>query len=234
MRVYLRHGMHMCLVDDGAIFLDLSANAYCGIDTAAKKSLTRCLVGLATEGYNGLDLSSELPKEVEALMQRGLLTSSQTLGRPFSAVNVSMAQGLPFGVGRLPITDIGITRFVIFASVVARASILIRLGRLSALITRLVALKARIPRSSATDWQSAVTLVHSVRRLSALFYSAKSSCLLDSLVLTEMLIRAGHRPTLVVGVRTKPFLAHAWVLMGECVLNDSLEHARTLTPIAAI
>ena len=234
MRVYLRHGVHMCLVDDGAIFLDLAANAYCGIDGATRKALTKCLDGLAeAEGENVPDLSSELPKEAQALVQRGLLTESQTLGRSFSPLNILMAHALPFGVGRRETADISITRLVRFSSVVAQTAILIRLGRLSILVTRLVALKARVSGSSPADWPGAVRLVYSHRRLSALFYSHKTACLLDSLVLTEMLIRAGHKPTLVLGVRTKPFLAHARVVMGDWVLNDSVEYARTLTPIAA-
>jgi hypothetical protein len=38
----------------------------------------------------------------------------------------------------------------------------------------------------------------------------------------------------LIGVSTKPFLAHAWVQMSELVLNDTAEHVQTFTPLLAI
>jgi hypothetical protein len=112
---------------------------------------------------------------------------------------------------------------------------MLRRGHLLALVTRLLARKASIlPASRMGEAHDVVTLVHIVRRLSALFYTSKDACLLDSFVLAEFLISYGYRPTLVLGVHTKPFLAHAWVQMDDCVLNDSMEYAQTLTPIAAL
>ncbi len=112
---------------------------------------------------------------------------------------------------------------------------MIRRGRLLSSIDRLAALKAGIATNSrCEDLQSAFILVRIFRRLSTLFYTARNACLLDSLVLTEFLLRYGHRPTLFIGVCTKPFFAHAWVQIGDCALNDSLEHAQTFRPLAAI
>ncbi|MFC4308607.1 lasso peptide biosynthesis B2 protein [Steroidobacter flavus] len=223
--IYLRHGVHMCLVDEGAIFLDISTNAYVGIDAETQCALTTCLAGLDS-GQN-----SAPPDTVLALMRRGLLTDSQSLGRPFSPLTVSLNRALPYGTGRHPRPGITAIHLVRFLSALTRVSIMIRRGRLLPLITRLTTLKAS---ASLQDLQSAFILVRIFRRLSTAFYTAKNACLLDSLVLTEFLIKHGHRPTLLIGICTKPFLAHAWVQIEDCALNDSLEHAQTFIPLAAL
>jgi len=234
MPTYLRHGVHLCFVDDGAIFLDLTANAYLGIDAATQRALRSSLAGAEPTLVEANPHSEAGPPDlVAALIERGLLTHSPSSGRAFCPLIVSMTQAVPFGTGRADV-HVGVTHLVRFLWALLRASMLIRRGQLNrltrALTQRKAALALRLPKPSLQD---PIVLVHTVRRLAAFFYSAKDACLLDSLVLAEFLLRFGHRPTVVLAVRTKPFLAHAWVQLGTQVLNDSLEHAHTLTPIAA-
>jgi hypothetical protein len=40
--------------------------------------------------------------------------------------------------------------------------------------------------------------------------------------------------TFVIGVATKPFLAHSWVQLGEYVLNDTTERVQDFMPILSI
>jgi len=235
METYLRHGVHLCFVDEGAIFLDIPANTYLSIDAATRSALMTSLVGLAPACGSQLScVHSGLPEGVAELLRRGLLTNSPSAGRPFLPLTVSMTRAVPFGMGRRPTIRIRAMHLVRFVVALIPASIRIRHGHLSMLAARLLTLKARLPISLTRESAEIVTLVHIFRRLTTLFYTSKNACLLDSAVLTEFLLRYGHRPVLVLGVRTKPFLAHAWVQIGDCVLNDSLEHAQTLTPIAAL
>ncbi|WP_161965942.1 lasso peptide biosynthesis B2 protein [Steroidobacter cummioxidans] len=224
----------MSLVDDGAIFLDLSGNAYLGIDAATRDALRTSLVGLDESADRSTKSSTaDLPIALAALVRRGLITDSASLGRPFSRPCVRLTHALPFGTGRRE-TRISMAQAMRFVIALTRASIMIRRGQLSRLTAHVRALKARLSTSGITEAQDVVALVHVVRRLSVLCYTPKNACLLDSAILAELLIEQGHAVTLVFGVRTKPFLAHAWVQMDTCVLNDSLEHAQTLTPILAI
>jgi hypothetical protein len=235
METYLRHGVHLCFVDEGAIFLDIPANTYLSIDAATKAALMTSLVGLApASGSQPCCLHSGLPEGVTELLRRGLITDSPSAGRPFSPLTVSMTRAVPFGMGRSAAIRIRAMHLVRFVVALIPASIRIRRGHLSLLAARVLTLKAGLSNSLARDSTEVVALVHIFRRLTTLFYTSRNACLLDSAVLTEFLLRYGHRPMLVLGVRTKPFLAHAWVQMGDCVLNDSLEHAQTLTPIAAL
>jgi hypothetical protein len=236
MEAYLARGVYMCLVDGGAIFLDISTNAYVGIDAVTKAALTLHLVGLDSSCVGHTDDTKPEPHEgIAALTRRGLLTHSKSIGRPFSPLTVPINHAVPFGTGRPQRLRINVMHVARFVVALTCASIMIRRGHLSFLITRILKLKEQLAMvSPAKEARDLLVLVHIFRRLSALFYTAKNACLLDSVVLTEFLIRQGHRPMLLLGVRTKPFLAHAWVQMDDCVLNDSLEHAQTLTPIAAI
>jgi hypothetical protein len=58
--------------------------------------------------------------------------------------------------------------------------------------------------------------------------------LFDSLVLSAFLTKCGQPCTFVIGIATKPFVAHAWVQSGDAVLNDTAEYIQTFDPILAI
>lgn len=234
MQVFLRHGVYLCLLDEGAVFLDLTTNAYLGIDKATRQALTRCLAGLVEPADVTTDPDDELPKELAALLTRGLITDSASSGRTHCPLTLNMTHAVPFGAGRAN-THLHPMHLMRFFRAFIRASILIRRGRLDRLTGALMALKVRCPGTTTLPQpHGAVALVHIARRLSTLCYTSKDACVLDSMVLAEFLIRHGHRPTVVLGVRTRPFSAHAWVQLGTLVLNDSVEHASTLTPIAAL
>lgn len=59
-------------------------------------------------------------------------------------------------------------------------------------------------------------------------------CLRRSIALVRHLARRGYVSTLVVGIRMRPFGAHAWVQHGTVVLNDSVEEVAKYTPILAV
>jgi hypothetical protein len=65
-------------------------------------------------------------------------------------------------------------------------------------------------------------------------YTAQRRCLFDSLILAVYLTRGMIPCTFAIGVATKPFLAHAWVQIGDSVLNDTAEHVQDFKPILSI
>lgn len=67
-----------------------------------------------------------------------------------------------------------------------------------------------------------------------LLRSAADRCLPRSIALKLRLAKLRHRTHLVIGVKDRPFGAHAWVQHGDIVLNDSLEEVRRYTPILII
>lgn len=63
------------------------------------------------------------------------------------------------------------------------------------------------------------------------WYPKRPVCLFDSLALMHFLVSAGHRAELVLGVRTEPFAAHAWVEADERILNDEPLYCASFTEI---
>ena len=62
----------------------------------------------------------------------------------------------------------------------------------------------------------------------------EGQCLQRAFLLREHLLQCGHPAQWILGVRTWPFLAHAWVQVGPCVVGDSLERVRTFNPILVV
>jgi hypothetical protein len=79
-----------------------------------------------------------------------------------------------------------------------------------------------------------IGLLASYRRLRSLLFTSKNACLYDSLVLRRFLEYYGFFPLCIIGVKTGPFRAHAWVQEGDTVLNDVPECVCEFTPVLVV
>lgn len=79
--------------------------------------------------------------------------------------------------------------------------------------------------------QTLPTVIQAFRLLRPWLYTAHKCCLLDSLILSRFLTLLGYNSMFVVGVRTRPFEAHAWVQSGLYVLDDRSETVQLFNPI---
>jgi len=59
-------------------------------------------------------------------------------------------------------------------------------------------------------------------------------CLMHSIAMSNYLAGRGYFTTVVIGVKTAPWGAHAWVQDHDRVLNDSVDHVAAYTPILAV
>jgi hypothetical protein len=227
---------YCCEFDDGAIILDLRNDAYLGVDAQYLSSLRACIGNWpgsdrVDRGVDPHDASASASL-IADLLSRGILTTSPTSRQPSPATNPTMAL-----TGASP----AITRRWIPLRHVAQFSI-------SFLMVVMRLKQSGLP--SVLDWlhrrQSSIHLGHSaaqndiMERLASFLwlrtwcYTAHRRCLFDSLVLSVYLTRGAVLCTFVIGVATKPFLAHSWVQMGESVLNDTAEHVRDFKPIFSV
>lgn len=62
----------------------------------------------------------------------------------------------------------------------------------------------------------------------------QGECLFRSYALLAFMRLGGHQAAWVFGVRTRPFLAHCWVQVGDVVLNDELERLKAFQPILQV
>lgn len=66
------------------------------------------------------------------------------------------------------------------------------------------------------------------------FVPFQGECLFRAFMLKAYLARADLGASLVIGVQTWPFEAHAWMQTGALVLDDTVEHVRGFTPILVL
>jgi hypothetical protein len=228
-----------CETSEGAIFLDFRSGKYLGVPAGNLHALRRGISGWpgpagdppsAPESF-----SDERTSILTELCQKGLLTQSppkQPAMRP---------QDVPTPTETLPddSDDAASVAFRLWMDITLALSIAyicinIRLNRLEQVIAHIQSLKRRAElRGQLRRAVRLKTIVSHFRHVSLWFYSRRDQCLFDSLVLTHFLYWHDVVPTLVFGVGTKPFTAHAWVQVSDVMLTDAVELALQTTPIFA-
>lgn len=84
------------------------------------------------------------------------------------------------------------------------------------------------------DAEAAAQQVANAFRGAGLYATTRLHCLSHSIAVAHALLAQGAPALLVIGVRTRPFGAHAWVQLGELVVNDSIDNVRDFTPIRLV
>lgn len=227
---YLPLHVHLCEFDDGGVLLDLRREKYFGVNSGAMQSLQAFMRGHAAAARQE-DAQSTLAE----LERSGLITRNRDLGRPFRPLTLACTDAVPFA-GRAPgEAEIQLAHVLRFLSTGTIAALELRARSLERIVARLRERKARHAASPhAPDAASIIQLVKTFRRLVPLLFTTKEFCLRDSLMLVEFLARHDVFATWVIGVRTRPFGAHSWVQHEALLLNDTLQHVETFTPILAV
>jgi hypothetical protein len=68
----------------------------------------------------------------------------------------------------------------------------------------------------------------------SLLIRSHDQCLVRSLALAHRLAARGRTADLVIAVRVRPFSAHAWVQIGNLLLNENCDGVRGYTPILVL
>lgn len=215
----LKPGVHLADVDGDLVLLDARRNAYFCVPRASAVALKPIL-----SGNHRSRPDAEMLDELEAAGLFGLIDG----------------RGAPAAPARRAVTDLGQ-----FAGARARATPM-RCWRLSvAVASAQFALRARAPehwlgavaRRNAALTKADTPLVHALARFavdSQPIFPRTARCLPSSMSMINFLHSYGYAVRWVFGVRTYPFEAHCWVEAGGVVLNDSVEHIRSFTPIVAV
>lgn len=222
--------------DDGAILLDLRSGRYLGINAHdlpmlkarvenwPSETKARVATGLARHCV-GYTLTSELLARGTltlrpTVIQRGFPPSPETsmtmTGRAISQHSGSFKQVLRLFLAMLQVR------------------LLTGRGRLGPLLTWLERRQHGLPSTGAPDANGLEVLLSCHCRWRIWFYTAHNHCLFDSLVLSVFLTRNFVPCTFVIAVATRPFAAHAWVQIGNSVLNDTAEYAQLFQPLLGV
>jgi len=236
-KYYLSPQVYCCEFDDGAIILDMRAAAYLGIDAEHARILRACIENWPN--FKRCDSDSNCANNpafdvlVADLLSRGILTPAPTKTHLLDFECPTTGWTNPnWGAAR---HHVPISHLLLF-STSSLWVLLRRRGRgLASLLAWVGHHQAAIQRNENSSGREIDSeLLQSFFRLRIWFYTAYRHCLLDSLVLSVYLTKRMVPCTLVIGVSTRPFAAHAWVQIGECVLNDTVEHVLTFTRTLAV
>jgi Transglutaminase-like superfamily len=227
---------YLCEFDDGAILLDLRSDTYLGIDVQHLSNLRACIGNWpdsdrSDRAVEHHDVSASESLLVD-LLARGILTTTPTCRQSPPALNPTTA--LTLSSSERTRSRIALTHIAQFSIALLVVMSRLRKNRFPALLDWLRQRQSSIHCGNSVPQEEIVERLASFLRLRIWCYTARQRCLFDSLVLTVYLTKAKIPCTFVIGVASKPFLAHSWVQIGHSVLNDTAEHAQDFKIILSI
>lgn len=216
--VALSSGISYCETGGRLVFLDRHRDRYF------------CLSGEAETGFRNLARGPSTQHHDDAVIER-LLTYG--LLDPAAEDDLPVAcPGPPTPVTSLVDEDerCRFTRAGRALFGLAAISLELKLRPLHRCIARIERCKARLPPGGTNSGASAREIAAAFR-WTGLLIPSLDQCLPRSIALAHALVDAAIRPTVILAVRLRPFGAHCWVQVDDLLLNESLDQARTFTPI---
>lgn len=196
------------------MFLDLTTGRYLALPDALDASVQKALAGLPS-------VEREL-RCLEQVVRRGLLQACDTIVDPQPNPPPPAREGMAARFGSVS-GSLQLLR--------ARCRARHDLARMSLDRTAEELSTCPLPTVAGSSRDAAILVASD--RWADLFSARRDRCLAHSLALVRVCRARGLAARLVLGVKAKPFAAHAWAQLGEAVLNDRLENVRQFAPIAA-
>lgn len=240
-RIWLAPHMRVCRLDALSVLLDLSRGRYLGLGAEQSRHLSDWVQDWPSdEQASPSEPPCDVPPAfVTRLLDRGMLTTEA----PSQTTRVR----LPAACRSLDTRDlsmelqVGPSRVARFVRATASATLWLRCRSLQAIATHLERVRGSRSRTRAEgaspslNGQTAMAVsVATFDMLRPLAFTSRDRCLFDSLALVNLLHLDGLDARWVIGVKDRPFAAHAWVQQDDLVLNDLHEHVRRFTPILIV
>lgn len=235
-RYWVPAHMRVAVTPTGVILLDLHRNRYFGIGTAEASALAALAenwteVSTRVQPFEPMPIGLAETKAI-ALREAGLL-SCEPAERAFDIQNVDpMVQLSGAGPNLQGSKALRIGYVVDFARACAWAKHAMRSRTLYAIACEVSREKLAVGRS--VDLQRTLDLVSIFRRLRPYAFQAKDQCLFHAFALLKFLHLQGSHPTWIIAVRPRPWAAHSWLQLDQCVLDCTPEEVCGFTPILAI
>jgi hypothetical protein len=224
-----------CEFDDGAIILDLRGGTYLGLDAEHLPNLKACIGNWPHSLISRSTAASgaDFERLIAALLARKIITTNPVLSHKLDLDYPATTPARMDWTARQ--SRISIALILKFSGSLLLVLLSPKRKRLAFVLAWIRRRQLSIHREGNSMTLEAISeLLNAFFRLRLWFYTAYRHCLFDSLILSVFLTRHLVPNTVVIGVSTKPFAAHSWVQIGECVLNDTVEYVQTFKPILAI
>jgi len=221
MSALLRHGLHFCICSGRSVFLDVRADRYFCLPYHVDEAFQQFIAGEC--------LPARAQENLEVLYTRGILLKSAD--QPVSDICPPIAPA---------VNDLGESAEECSAWDCVRAiafqyALLSQLRRkpFSKVLGGITRHYSVPPGGGGSDFLPARRVAAAFARTRILFRT-QDRCLAQSIAFQRMCLSRHFQCSLVIGVNLNPFSAHCWVQRDDHVINDSLEHVRSFTPILAV
>ncbi|UIJ44794.1 lasso peptide biosynthesis B2 protein [Sphingomonas cannabina] len=213
-------GISFCDAGGRHIFLDLDADRYFCLGDAAERSFARMIAGTPLDAADHHRLG--------ALARRGLLLPAKTdttlPPTRIAPIRRAIAEP-PARAGNLAVARA--------AAALLRARLELRRRPLR----RLIMAVRRAKRGCAPpdgDGERRLAAIGGAFRRAAVLTGALDECLAVSLAIMRRSAAHGIAAELVLGVKLRPFQAHAWVQVGDLLVSDERDAVAPFTPILVV
>lgn len=221
--LWLAPHVHACALEGQVVLLDLQRNRYLAVPEST--ALSRTVWGWPACAGSASPSPNDDERRVLALRRLGLLLD-HPVARPPAPVlpepDRSIDPAARDEVAHRLVADV--TRLAVAT---AMAAMQLHCRRLAAIVES----HARRRLRGDGPPQAVLALAERYARCRPLVLASRDRCLLDSLALLHFLGHAKLSASWVIGVRARPFGAHAWLQCGSTVLNDQHERVRQFHPI---
>lgn len=230
------HHIRIAVTPTGVVLLDLKRNRYLGLGVNNARELAALAANWSQVSNEAQPLEAlsrdNAVARVAAFVQAGLL-SCDPPDNAFATHPVDLSAQLgSIGLQQQALASIHLHHMIRFARACIWAKSALRSRTLYSIACEVSAAKARSV--DAPDLQRTIELVCIFRRLRPYAFESHERCLFHALALLNFLLHYGVHPTWVIGVSARPWGAHSWVQLDNCILDASPEEVCTFTPILAI
>lgn len=230
--------VRVCPLLASTVLLDLERNRYFGIGTNETRALSTLALNWNDANSSAAAVEQLAPDAAsamaDALIEAGLLSRDPPGDRTgFGAPPLDL-NGILTSAGHelSRRASLHLSHIASFLSALAWTRRALRSRTLYSIASEVRDRKATA--SGAFDESRAVELVGIFRRLRPHAFAARDRCLFHSLALVRFMARHDVFPTWVIGVRAKPWGAHAWVQQGKLLLDANPEQVCEYTPILTV
>jgi hypothetical protein len=237
-RYWIPPHVRVCPLLASTILLDLERNRYFGIGTRETRALSTLALNWHEASSAGAAIEPLAPEA--ALAMADALVAAGLLSRDAPADHSTFRDAAPDLTSALTSaghelsreTSLRVAHVAAFLGALAWTRRALRSRSLYSIACEVRDRKAAA--RCAFDTQRAIELVSIFRRLRPHTFAARDRCLFHSLALVRFMSRHAMFPTWVIGVRAKPWGAHAWVQQDRLLLDASPEHVCEYTPILTV
>lgn len=215
----IKDGLQFCKSGDTFIFLDARKGRYFSLPARAQGAFARLI------DQDGL-ASAEISQELRTLVDHGYLVAHDRRYNFVSAAAhkltdcVTPSRSVSPPARLIVLAAVWQIYFVIVLHFASIASVLAKIPRLK-----------ECPLDAKEFASLEVAKVSAASKKVTWLFGETDRCLVLALSTCALLRARGVPCRFAIGVRARPFAAHAWVEWAGTVVNDDLENVRKFTPI---